>query len=68
MRRWLLVVALLLAGCATTPTVPTPLPPTTPAAACDFRMVDHNRRACAERPGFTFTDPTPAMPCGACAR
>lgn len=43
-----------------------PLPPTKPAAACDFRMIDHNRRACAER-GATFTDPVPGGPgCGTC--
>lgn len=60
-----LAVALLLIGAGCTAT-PQRLPPLTPSATCDFRMIDHNRRACAER-GKTFTDPVPgSASCGEC--
>ena len=58
-----LTLAALLAGCAAA----TPLPATTPSAVCDARIVDLNRRLCAEHRG-TFTSPgSPDVPpCGEC--
>ena len=68
MNGFLIILALLLAGCvveydpASMPYRPVPRPSPT----CDFRMVDHNRRACAAR-GKTFQEPVPgSASCGEC--
>ena len=57
------MVLILLAGCS----APVPLLPTTPSMSCDFRMVDHNRRACLQH-GGTFLEPTETRLCGFCGR
>ena len=59
----LILVALALAACAPTAQV---IERRDPAAACDWRIVDLNRRLCAEK-GRLFLEPGPAMPCGGCA-
>ena len=59
----LIVVALVLAACAPAAQV---IERRDPAAACDLRIVDLNRRLCAEK-GRLFLEPGPAMPCGGCA-
>lgn len=59
-----LLVALLLAGCATAPAPPI-VEERFPGAACDHRVLDLNRRLCAEQ-GRPFSGPTPERPCGAC--
>lgn len=65
MIRVLLALAFLLAGCASPVVVPLR---TVPSQTCDQRMVDHNRRACAER-GFDFLEPVAGGNlCGACVR
>ena len=58
---WTWIAFLLLAGCAE-PSRPLP---TRPTGTCDVRMVDHNRRACAEL-SKTFTEPGAGHPCGVC--
>ena len=61
-----LVLTVLVAGCGTA--IPPSLPVGTPSPVCDFRMIDHNRRACGER-GGTFQDPVPgSASCGTCVR
>ena len=53
-----LLIAVILAGCAT------PGLTTTPTGTCDARMIEHNRRACAERQETLRI--TPSAPCGTC--
>lgn len=60
---WLLL-AYLLFGCAYGTSAPLPEP--RPVDHCDARMVDRNRRSCAER-GAEFAEPAPGAPCGRCA-
>ena len=55
-------VALLTAACATA--VP-PIVEEPSLEACDARVLDLNRRLCAEQ-GLGFTGPTAAKPCGTC--
>lgn len=64
-RRVLVLLSFVLAGCAA-PVAELPLR-TVPSGTCDYRMVDHNRRACLER-GLGFMEPGTPGSCGACTR
>lgn len=65
--RLILVAALLLVGCAG-PSVRLIDHPDRPGAICDARVVDLNRRLCAEKTGATFIEPGAERPCGGCQR
>lgn len=62
-----LLLALLLAGCATTAPVAGPRLPATPSPyACDFRQVHRAERNCLQR-GCMFVPPAQgALDCGDC--
>lgn len=62
MRGLILALALGLAGCTATVAV---VEERVEGAACDARVLDLNRRLCAEKAG-TFFEPSTATPCGAC--
>lgn len=60
------IIILILASCAG-PTSGPSLPGSDISSACDLRMLDHNRRACAERCGCVFIEPAPQeIGCGEC--
>ena len=55
--------ALVCAACASAETPPIT---TKPSTACDFRVLDLNKRLCAEQKGVLVVIPNTSHPCGTC--